>query len=114
MTALRPSSGPRSNWVEIQEMRDVPQEVGGAALQAFTVAQCWASIEPLSARELILAAQTQVRSAVKIVIDWFEGLTEKHRILWSDRGRARVFAIDAVIDTEMAHAEHVLLCTESP
>jgi len=74
-----------------------------------TISQMYASIMPLSARELIIAQQMQSEITHKINIRYRVGITVENRVKYKDR----VFNITGVINFDERNREIQLTCTES-
>ncbi len=71
-----------------------------------------ATIEPLSARELVAAAAAQVLATHRVTTYYVEGLDASCRILETRHGKTRAFHIASVIDAEEKHVWHECLVTE--
>lgn len=72
----------------------------GAVLTAWeSVAQVWAAIEPLSAREFIAAQATQSKVTARVTILYRAGMTSAMRLVQILRGGARgtVYNIEGVL-----------------
>lgn len=68
----------------------------------------WASVEPLTGRELFAAQQVNSEVNVRIRMRYREGITHRMRVSF----QGRIYDIVAVIDREERHVELELLCTE--
>lgn len=68
----------------------------------------WASIEPLSGRELYLSRQTQATTTHKITMWYQAGIKASHRITWAER----VFGIDSILNEEERNISLVIHATE--
>ena len=71
-------------------------------------ATCWCSIEPISARELLLSMQVQASITHRVKMWWYPGIKSLMRIKWGDR----TLGIDSVIDKDEQHIELELICQE--
>lgn len=91
--------------VGIQTVTHTRDAIGGVTEAWATVANRWANIEPVSAREFIQAGLTQSDMTHKVTLRNYDGLIGAQRVLWG----TRVFHIVAVLD---GLAETVLLCKE--
>ena len=69
---------------------------------------CWASIAPLSGRELELAKAINAAISHEITILYRPGVTASHRAVY----QGRVLNIEAVLDPNMAHEVLQLMCSE--
>ncbi len=80
-----------ANWTEIS---------GGAV---------WASVEPLTGRELYMAMQVQAQVTHKIKIRYVSGVTPKMRVVYGSRN----FNIESVLNIEERNIEMHLMCKEN-
>lgn len=69
---------------------------------------CWASITPLSGRELVAAQAMNAEVTHEIRIRYRPGITAAMRATY----QGRIFNIQAVTDVDTAHVELQLLCSE--
>lgn len=100
------------NVVEIQRRDENVTTTGGSAPVWIPVrSNVRARIEPLTARELVAAAQAQMRATVKITIRYHPELTSKHRLVQTRNGRTIEYAIEEVIDPDQMHREQVVMAT---
>jgi SPP1 family predicted phage head-tail adaptor len=72
------------------------------------VGECWASIEPLTARELLNVMQVQASITHRIRCRFLSGINASMRIRYQER----MFAITSVIDKEENHVELEILAEE--
>ncbi len=74
----------------------------------------WASVEPLTGRELYQAQQTQSEITTRIRMHWRRGVTERMRIKhctsYQDPATFDVYDVLSVIDWKSAHKELHLMC----
>jgi len=84
---------------------DFNEEVEGWSTDATT----WASIEPMSGKELVNAQQVVANITHKIIIRFRSGIAPQQRILFG----SRIFNIESVINPEERNRELQLLCTEA-
>lgn len=68
----------------------------------------WASIEPISGRELLAANQVQGETTHRIRCRYFEGLNTAHRVFFKDR----IFDIQSAINPRERGVELEILCKE--
>lgn len=68
----------------------------------------WASIEPISGRELLAASQVQGETTHRIRCRYFDGLTAAERIVF----KGRVFDIQGAINPRERGIEIEILCKE--
>lgn len=78
------------------------------------VATLSAGIEPISGREYFAAQQVQSEVTHRVTIRYFEGITPKDRLVWTDPATAvaRYFDIRSVIDRDERHREMAIMCVE--
>ena len=69
---------------------------------------CWASIEPMSGRELVAAQAVQSEVTHTLTIRYRPTVTAAMRALY----QGRIFEIRAVQDPETAHVALAMMCTE--
>lgn len=115
-------AGPLNRRLTIFEARQKQSAMGAAQPEYVPIAgdaTRWASIEPLSARELILMAQTTARITHRVRLRYVRGLTSKHQLREVDAsgipgsaGRTRIFNIVSVLDVNDRHREHEVLVLE--
>lgn len=76
--------------------------------------QFWASIEPLSGRELWFASQLRADVTHKITLRGRAGVTAKCQIRWTDSflNTTRIFEIGPPLSTDEKHREVVLTAVE--
>ena len=72
------------------------------------VATVWASIEPLSARELFQNLEVSSELTTRVRIRWMAGVSAKWRVLFG----VRVFEIQSVLNPGEANIDLELLCAE--
>ena len=95
--------------ITILKFEETENELGQTvnALKPFKTV--WAEIHPLKSREYIEAGLTQTESTYKILMRWFEGLTEEMFIEY----RSQQFSITSICDVEMSHDYYELMCKEN-
>lgn len=72
------------------------------------VATVWASLEPLSARELFQNLEVSSELTTRVRIRYLAGVSAKQRVVFG----SRVFEIQSVINPGELNAELELLCAE--
>lgn len=92
----------------IQQATETRDAVGGTAETWSKFAQAWGSIESISGREVMIAAQLQSPISAKARIRYLVGLTTKMRI--SHDGK--IYDINFIRDISDGHREMELLLTE--
>lgn len=80
-----------------------------------TVDTWWASVEPLSGRELVYAGQVAADATHLVTVRYYQGLTERMRFLYVDdrTGLTRYFNVSFVKDVEERHIQQQCYCQES-
>lgn len=119
MAARRPPAGALRHRIEIQTPVHGVDAHGAPQQGWITEATVWASIEPLSGRELRDARQVEERTTHRIRLDPadFPGLTANHRlrfvkVLIDGATRERVFHLLSVRDQEERGFEFEVLAEE--
>jgi SPP1 family predicted phage head-tail adaptor len=82
--------------------------LGGLSTTYATASTVWASIEPLSGRELFLAKQSQSDTDFKITIRFYSGLTTNYKVKWG----TRYFQINSIQNTGENNEQMLLMCKE--
>lgn len=95
--------------VDIQAHGETRAENGEVIATWTSIATVWASVEPLSGRELWQAQQVQSEATIRVRLRYFSGVTTKHRLKFGER----LLDIKAVINPAERNAELECLCTES-
>lgn len=102
--------GPLRQRVNIQARSATVDAFGQESETWATVATVWASVEPLSGRELLAAQQVQGETTHRIRMRYQAGVTTSSRLLFN----LRPFDVRSVINKNEAGAFLELLCTEGP
>lgn len=101
-------SGDLNRRITIQARDTTVDGFGQQAATWADVLSCWASIRPLSGREL-LSAQAQVSETThEIQIRYRSGITPANRVVY----QGRVFNVLSVLDKDTKHKALTLLCSE--
>lgn len=94
--------------VTIQQ-RGAAKDGFGQATQTWTdLLSCWARIEPLSGRELVMAQAQNAEVTHLVEIIYRPTITAAMRVVY----QGRIFNVLSVIDPDMAHVSLELLCSE--
>lgn len=83
-------------------------ELGSAVPVLEDVATMWASVTPLSAKELVNHAELHMDVTHEVRIRYTRDITHADRLVY----RGRTFHIDSIINIEEQGIELVLLCHE--
>ena len=102
--------GPLNKRVDIQARSATVDAFGQESETWATVASVWASVEPLSGRELLAAQQVQGETTHRIRMRYQSGVTTSSRLLFN----LRPFDVRSVINKNESGAFLELLCTEGP
>ena len=102
--------GPLNKRIDIQARSATVDAFGQESETWATVATVWASVEPLSGRELLAAQQVQGETTHRIRMRYQSGVTTSSRLLFN----LRPFDVRSVINKNEAGAFLELLCTEGP
>lgn len=74
-----------------------------------------AKVETLSGLELIRARQVASEATHQVTIRYWQGLTRKHKIRWTDpaTNEKHEFDINHINDVDQRHREMILTCKEA-
>lgn len=91
-------SGTLRHRIEIQEYRYISQDpVTGAEIRQWQrFHECWASVEPLSVRELVAAQANQSKVTMRVKIRYVDGIDAGMRIVRKVRGVEQILNIEGV------------------
>lgn len=106
--ARRIRAGRMSHRVEVQKSNETRTDRGGLEKGWETVVFRWASIEPLSGRELWLAQQVQSQVSHRIRMRYLQGVKSLDRL----KHGGRIFNIASVINVDEANRELELMTVE--
>lgn len=101
-------TGDFTRRVTLQSRSSTPNGFGQASQTWSDVLTCWARLEPLSGRELMLAQATSAEVTHQVEIFYRPSITAAMRVVY----QGRFFNILSVIDPDMAHVTLELLCSE--
>lgn len=90
----------------VQQCTSASDGAGGLSTTWTTLTTCWASVEPLSGRELLRAQSVQSDVSVRVRMRYNSQITTSHRLSHS----GKVYEIVGVIDLESRHETIELLC----
>lgn len=105
------ASGNLRHRVDIQEFKFLSQDpVTGEETRGWSsVRECWASISPLSGRDLIAAQAAQSKVSARIVIRYAEGIEPYMRVVHKKRGNPIVYEINAILEDTDSGIEYLTL-----
>ena len=109
------AAGKLRHRIEIQEYQYQGQDptTGQETRSWVTVHECWASIEPLSVRDLIAAQANQSRVTARIVIRYVDGINATMRVVHAKRGESIVYEIEGVMEDQDSGIEYqTLMCAK--
>lgn len=105
------SIGNKRHRIEIQDFTPVQDETGQEVEDGsgwVTSATRWASITPLSGRELVNATQVQPDVSHKVQMRYMAGITAEMRLKFG----TRIFNISSVINVGEKKKELLIMCIE--
>jgi SPP1 family predicted phage head-tail adaptor len=101
-------AGALRHRITIERVTETQDSFGGTVTTWPILATMWASVEPLSGREQLLAQQVQAEVTHRVRVRYVAGVTAKMRITFGDRH----FEILSVINPEERNRELELMCKE--
>jgi SPP1 family predicted phage head-tail adaptor len=96
--------------VAVQEPLEARDDIGGVQQVWLTVAEVWAGIEPLRAKELFEAQSIEARLSHRITLRAYRGLQTRWRLMEIATGR--VFQIYSTRDLHERHRTTEVLAME--
>lgn len=104
-------AGKLRHRIAIQEYRYVSQDpvTGEEKREWVTVRECWASVEPLSARDMIAAQAAQSKVTARITIRYADDIDASMRIVFAKRGKQVIYEIDGVLADPISGQEYLTL-----
>lgn len=94
--------------IAIQQRSSTVDAFGQASPTWSDLLTCWARIEPLSGRELVLAQAQNAEVTHLVEVMYRPTVTAAMRVVY----QGRIFNVLSVIDPDMAHVTLELLCSE--
>jgi len=110
--ALVIRAGKLSKRITIQTPTETADSYGEPDLSWSSYHECWASIEPVSGRELVASQQTQAMVSHLVRIRYKAGVTPRMRVKYMKDGTARYFGIGSVVNVDERNEEMQLACSE--
>ncbi len=102
------AAGSRNRRIVIQSATETTTDGGEVTRSWSTFATVWAEIKPLSAREAMVAQQSQATTTHKIIILYRPGITPDMQALYN----GRTFRFDSVINLDEANRQLVITAME--
>lgn len=105
------AAGKLRHRIQIQAHQYIGQDPQtGEELRSWeTVRECWASIEPLSARDLIAAQAAQSKATARITIRYADDIDASMRIRHVRRGKEVVYEIDGLLEDPVSGIEYITI-----
>lgn len=100
------NAGDLDRRITLQSATITKDAVGGPVETWADVATVWASVRPLSSRQIALAQQVNAATNLSVLIRWRAGLSSALRVTLPDGRHAKV----AHIDENRREGRAVLLC----
>jgi len=100
-------AGKLRHRVQLQYPSDTRDAHGGITRSWSTSATVWASVEPLTGRELLDAQQVESQSDTRVRIRYYQGIAPK----WRVQHGQHVYNVLHVGDVDVRNREMLLLCT---
>lgn len=101
-------AGKLNQRIELQSATTAKNTYGEDVKTWATYTTVWASVVPLSGRELIYAQQISSEINIRVTIRYAATVAVGHRVKYG----TRYFDINAVIDREMKNEQIELMCKE--
>ena len=99
-------AGKLNKRITLQKPVKTQSSATGAVVNGWAdVAELWANVTDLSARDFVAAQAGQSEVTTRITIRWRQDVTDKHRILY----RGRVYDIQGVLEDDKSGLEYLTL-----
>ncbi|MDK1261288.1 phage head closure protein [Cronobacter sakazakii] len=99
-------AGKLNKRITLQKPVKTQSQATGAVANGWDdVAELWANVTDLSARDFVAARAGQNEVTTRITIRWRDDVTDKHRILYRDR----VYDIQGVLEDDKSGREYLTL-----
>lgn len=103
-------AGKLRHRVAVEERVDVQDDTGGVVSQWRTRAVVWASVEPLSGREQLTAAQPLAINSTRIRLRWVPRIADLDP-KWRLRFGSTLYNLISVMNVEERNREFECLCS---
>lgn len=100
-------AGKLRHWVVIQQPTSEQDSTGAVVDDWVTVAETWAAIEPLSAREFVASAAEQSKVVARITIRYRPGIRANMRIF--HQAHNEYYNIEGVLRDKASGLEYITL-----
>jgi SPP1 family predicted phage head-tail adaptor len=94
--------------VTVQQSSESRNPLGESLQTWSTIAEVWASVQGVTARELLLAGQQQTEISHRVRLRFLTGLNQQMRLAW----RGRTLEIISILEHEN-RSIHELICQEN-
>ena len=101
-------AGRKNKLITIWQLREVTTDEGEVTEEPIEYASPWAAIEPLDAKELWFAQQSQATTSHKITLWFIPGITSRMQATWN----GRTFKFGGVVNSREENRETVIDATE--
>lgn len=101
-------SGELRHRVTVQKVTTLVDRFGDPKPTYSPLATVWASVEPLTAREVLQAGEAAADVTHRVRLRYMPGVSSMGRVVFGDR----TFEVTSVINPEERNRELVLLCQE--
>ena len=105
--------GDMRHRVEIQHPLETQTTTGETSRSWKCLANVWAKVQPLSAKERLAAQAAEVEDTHKVTIRYRDGVDAKNRIVWKHNELTKTLEITGVIDQMARERYLILMCTEA-
>lgn len=112
--AKLPRRGQYKTFIEIERLDETENDTQGGVVSQWRVAETrWASVVPITGRELYEAQQVEVDISHSVIFDYYPDLLATDRIHWVDINSADRYAhISSFYDHEEMGVTHICNCVE--
>lgn len=99
-------AGKLNKRITLQKPVKTQSSVTGAVVNGWAdLAEIWANVTDVSARDFVAAQAGQSEVTTRIIIRWRDDVTDKHRILY----HGRVYDIQGVLEDDKSGREYLTL-----
>ena len=102
------AAGKRRSLVQLQSVTVTRDEYGDSQPNYNTFATAWASIQPLSGRELTNAQQVSSEVTHEIITFFNKSMTPRGRVVFG----LRTFHVESVTNPDMREKDMTMICKE--